>query len=126
MLPIDINIILALLLGFILGFSVDIFNSTPGINAAATVVVAYCRPFMFRLFSSREENDASQIPTAKNCGTFCFLKYAFSLILIHHTCLFFIEAFTFTNFFQTILRIILSSFSTLFFVFFGHRLFPNK
>ena len=30
--------------GFLMGFAVDLFNGTPGLNAAATVFVAFVRP----------------------------------------------------------------------------------
>ena len=36
---------------FLIGIAVDIFNGTPGLNAAATVLMAFVRPFIIGITS---------------------------------------------------------------------------
>jgi hypothetical protein len=126
MLPIEMNKYLVLFLGFILGFSVDLFNSTPGLNASATVLVCYLRPFVLNVFSPRDGYESNKTPSVKSYGLYWFIRYSLVIILIHHTFLFFLEVFSFTHFFYTVIKIILSSVSTLIFVFLGHLLFSGK
>lgn len=122
LLPVETNKFFVLLLAFLLGLSVDIFNSTPGIHASATVLTAYLRPLILRLYSPRDGYDLNKFPGIKNNGLFWFLKYAFSIILIHHIFLFFIDAYGFSNFFMTLGKIIVSSVFSLLFIVIGHLL----
>lgn len=122
LLPYETNKFFVLLLAFFLGFSVDIFNSTPGIHASATVLAAFVRPFILKVYSPREGYDPNKIPGIKNNGLSWFLKYAFSIILIHHLFLLFVDAYGFSNFFHTIIKTLLSSVFSLIFVIIGHLL----
>jgi purine-cytosine permease-like protein len=45
----------------------------------------------------------------KNQGLKWFLYYTISLVLIHHFALFYLEIFRFEEFFQTFVRLLLSS-----------------
>jgi len=122
LLPVETNKFLVLLLAFFLGFTIDIFSSTPGIHAAATVLTAYLRPAILRLYSPRDGYDMNKFPGIKNNGLFWFIRYAFTLIIIHHVFLFFIDAYGFSSFFLTLGKIFLSSLFSLLFIIFGHLL----
>lgn len=73
----------AMLWAFACGLLVDVFSNTPGVNAAASVLLAFLRPAILRLYVSREalEHDA---PSLKVTGPSSFAKYAATAILIHH------------------------------------------
>lgn len=45
---------LFLLVAFLLGITIDTFEDSGGINAAACVVIAYIRPVFFKIFFWRE------------------------------------------------------------------------
>ena len=45
-LPAEISRMYLLFIGFAVGFTVDIFSNTFGMHAAATVLIAYLRPFL--------------------------------------------------------------------------------
>lgn len=126
LLPTEANKFMVLFLAFLLGFSIDIFNSTPGIHASATVLAAYMRPLFLRIYSPRDGYDSNKAPGIKNNGLFWFIKYSISMILVHHFFLFFIEAFTFNSFFITLTKVILSSIFSLIFVIFGHLLLMRE
>src|SRR4051812_47396959 len=59
---------LLLILGFILGITVDMFYDTIGMHAAASVFMAYCRPAILRFFSPREGYEGGVQPTIQYLG----------------------------------------------------------
>ncbi len=122
LLPVEANKFFVLILAFLLGISVDIFNSTPGVHAAATVFTAFLRPVILQLYSPREGYDMNKLPGIKNNGLVWFLKYSISIILVHHISLFFLDAYGFTAFFTTIGKIVVSSIFSLLFIVIGHLL----
>ena len=102
-----------LLLAFLIGITIDIFSNSLGVHAFATVFAAYFRPFVIRLISNREE-DMSNYPGLMQTQSRWFLGYITIMVVLHHTVLFYLEVFTFHNFFETLFRIIVSSVFTIF------------
>lgn len=100
---------LLLTLAFLLGFSIDILSGTLGMHTAATVFMAFLRPFILQVFSPRDGYEAGTYPRVHYYGFNWFLKYAAILILAHHLVLFYMEIFRFSDFFSTLLRVLLSS-----------------
>lgn len=98
-----------LLLSFLLGLSVDVFNNTPGVHAGASVLLGFLRPGIAELISSREMIEKGNSPNMKQLGFASFLKYTIIAVFIHHLFLFYAEAFSFDGFFHTLLRCILST-----------------
>lgn len=114
-LPIGYNRDLTVFLGFILGLLIDLLCSTPGINAAATTLIAFLsRPMQGLFFMVDDYND--QTPGYGLLG-FSFMKYAFAMILIHHAALVSIDSFSYFNIELTLLRISLSTILTSILVF---------
>ena len=85
-----------MLWAFFLGLTVDIFSDTPGMNAAATVFLAFVRPTFLRLFTPRDTLD-SIIPSIRTMGISSFLKFAVTSVFVHHLVLLGIEFFSFSN-----------------------------
>ncbi|MBE0647155.1 MAG: rod shape-determining protein MreD [Bacteroidales bacterium] len=115
-----------LLLAFLLGLSIDIFTNTYGLNAAASVLMAFCRPYVIRAISREPEEELGIQPSLRVQGFTWFILYSFILVLIHHTALFYLEIFRFTEFFQTLLRVITSTAFTLVLVFISELLFNSR
>jgi len=109
LLPFNIPGYLLLGISFVLGISIDIFGNTPGIHAGATVLLGFLRPWIAQLVSSRELIEKGNTPSMTQLGFASFIKYTVISVLIHHFFLFFAEAFSFGDFFETLLRWILSS-----------------
>lgn len=101
-----------MLWAFLLGLLVDVFSDTPGMNAAAAVLLAFVRPFVFRLFASRDAVE-SIVPSWWTMGGSSYLKYAFVCILVHHAALFSVEYFSFAHVWQVMLHVVCSSVLTL-------------
>src|SRR4051794_27603630 len=57
LLPVGISDALLLVVAFLLGFCIDLFSSTGGMHAAATVFLAFCRPAILKLIAPRDGYD---------------------------------------------------------------------
>lgn len=108
LLPLSAPRYAVLLLSFFMGLVIDIFSNSLGIHTFASVLIAYLRPMIIRVITNREE-DMSDYPGLTQTGFLWFMGYTAIMVLIHHTVLFYIEVFTFNNFFNTLLRAFLSS-----------------
>lgn len=126
MLPFQTPKWLVLILAFIIGISVDMFSNTGGMHAAASVLMAFLRQPVLKLISPRDGYDIVQRPTIQQFGFGWFFSYVGILVLIHHLCLFYMEAFHFTDFFSTFLRVILSTLFTLSLIFVSQFFFSNS
>ena len=107
----DIDRNTLMLIAFFLGLSVDVFSNTPGVNAGASVLIAFMRPVLLRLFSPRDEYENFE-PGIYTLGPWAFVRYAFVTALLHHTVLFLLEAFSFVNLGYLSLRILCSALLT--------------
>jgi hypothetical protein len=108
LLPLSTPRYAVLILAFALGLIIDIFSNSLGVHSAATVFVAYIRPLVIRLISNRED-DKSDYPGLNQNKLSWFINYVVIMVLIHHTLLFYLEVYTFANFFNTLYRVLLSS-----------------
>ena len=111
-LPVQMPRWVTLLQAFALGLIIDTFSNTLGMHAFATVLVAFLRNGIIKLFTSIEEGN-NPTPSFYTFGVSAYVKYVVVLVLIHHTTLFILEAFSFTNFWITLAKITLSSFVTI-------------
>ena len=102
-----------LVLAFIMGFTIDLFSNTLGMNTFATVLMAFTRPYLLKVIAPREGYEIGTRPGAKFFGFEWFIKYSLILVLVHHFSLFYIEAFKWQLFFSTFLRVILSTIFTM-------------
>ena len=80
--------------GFLIGIAVDIFNGTPGLNAAATVFLAFMRPFIIGITTRKSDVEDKNAPTVTEMGLQWFAVYALLLLLLHNLVLFWLEAFS--------------------------------
>lgn len=108
MLPFETPKWLLLISAFALGISVDMFSDTAGIHAAACVFMAFARPGVLNLVSSRQEYEPGIQPIIRDLGFKWFLSYSLILVVIHHILIFYLEVFSFREFFQTFFRAVLS------------------
>jgi hypothetical protein len=69
-----------------------------------------------RIISPRDGYEPGSDPSMIIYGFRWFLIYAATIVIIHHTVLFYLEIFRFTDFFRTLLRILLSSLFSIAFI----------
>jgi len=93
--PLNANRSVLLIASFLLGFSVDIFEGSGGIHAAACVCMAYTRSFALKssFGVSYEYNviKINEIPFGRR------ITYVGLLVFIHHTVLYVLEFFNFDH-----------------------------
>ena len=95
-----------MLWAFFFGLTIDVFSDTPGMNAAATVLLAFLRPSLLRLFTPRDNQD-NLVPSFKSMGITPFLKYTTASVFIHSLALLSIEFFSFSGIWLLLLRVAL-------------------
>ncbi len=116
---------LVLISGFLMGFTIDMFSDSYGIHTAATVLLAYTRPSILALVSVKGGEDLESIGIAQlRFGR--FLTYTSISCFIHHFTLFFLEAFRWSEFLDTIGRTFISSVISLVFILLIESLRSNK
>ena len=93
-----------LLWGFFLGLIVDIFSNTPGMNAAATTLMAFSMPYFLRLFMPRDLLE-SIVPSFKSMDISPFFKFMLASVFVHQCALLSIEFFSFASLPLLLLRI---------------------
>jgi rod shape-determining protein MreD len=107
---------LVLLISFLTGLTIDLFTGSPGMHASATLLAGFSRSFVLRLIAPRDGYESGSDLSMAAYGFRWFFIYTTTIVLIHHTTLFFLEVFRFTDFFRTIFRILLSSLFTIGFI----------
>lgn len=111
-LPYEMPKWLVLLSGFLCGLFIDFLTYTPGLNAAASLVMAYARIFTINSLSPKGEYEEGTLLSAGNYGWVWYFKYSMILVSIHHFTLFFLESFTFQYAGYTILKALSSILAT--------------
>jgi hypothetical protein len=109
MLPFQISGFWLLSFAFMMGLTVDIFQHTPGMHAAASVTLAFFRPGIIRLVGKKENLEPWQYPNVRNAGALWFLTYTLILVFLHHLFLFYLEVFRFSEFFHTLLKVFINT-----------------
>lgn len=107
----DVKPSVLMLWAFAIGLLVDIFSDTPGMNAAASVLVAFLRPSLLRLFVPRDVQE-TLVLSMHTMGVGVFLKYVVSAVFVHHAVLFLLEFFSLTHPLDLLLRIVSSTLLT--------------
>jgi hypothetical protein len=109
MLPFDTSVIPVMLTGFGVGLLVDIFYNTPGLHAAATVLMTYLRPFVIRLLMPPRGYEERNEPLLAEMGLSWVLTYTALLVFVHHLVVFFIEAATWSLWLPTLGKVLAST-----------------
>lgn len=112
--------------GFAMGLAVDLFCGTPGLNAAATVFMAFIRPFVINGMTRRKDINENDEPSLDNMGVSRFLVYSILLLLAHNLLLFMLETFSFRLIGVVLLQTLLSVFSSLILIFIILLLFKKN
>jgi hypothetical protein len=122
MLPLQTPRLLLLVIGFVAGIFMDSFTNTIGMHTSACVFLAFAQPHVLRLLAPREGYEFGLTPTVQDLGLSWYLTYAGILTLCHHSLLFFMEVFRFTDLSFTLEKIALSSLTTVLLMVLGQYL----
>lgn len=113
LLPVRVSKTGLLLLGFISGFTMDVFLDTGGIHAFAATMMAFVRIFFVPIFTSAEDYEDNITPGLRQFGFFGFLLYSGVLVLIYNLTFFSLEIFKSSFWLLIAGKTILSTLTTL-------------
>jgi hypothetical protein len=126
-LPFSVSRFWQLVIGFIVGLSLDYFMQRPGLHAAACVLIAYVRPFIINILSPKDESEFNyREPSPRALGWTPYAIYVFILTLLHHGYLFFLEWLSFGSFFIFLVKVIANTAVSMLLIFTVELLFPRK
>lgn len=109
--PINSNRATLIATSFLLGITLDMFSNSGGMHAAASLVMAYSRPWVLRsVFGVAYEYNTIRIATISFTERFF---YATILIFIHHFVLFLLETFNLTDIIYILKKTLFSAIFTL-------------
>lgn len=114
------------ILGFVLGLTVDVFTGVIGLHASATLLISFFRNRLLKFILGLKEDDFVNIPGIRELGTFKFVNYCIVIVFIHHLALFYLEVFTFTNAWDTLLRTFVNTMISMVFIVVAMILFEKK
>lgn len=126
LLPVELNTLVLMGLGFLMGFTVDVFYDSLGMHSSASVLIMYLRNYWLNLNTPQGGYDSNASPTLAMNGILWFVVYAVSLIFLHHVVLFFIEAGGFGIFWFTLWKALASTILTTFVILIIQLLFAEK
>lgn len=115
---------LFLIVAFLLGISIDAFEDSGGINAAACVVIAFIRPAFLR-FSFGVSYDYQTVKLA-NTPYGARIGYVMLIVFIHHFVLFTLEMFDFSHIFLILKKTIFSGIFTTLLILISLTLFKPR
>lgn len=81
---------------FAMGTLVDMFSGTPGLSAASLLVSALVQPGLLVSLMPKDAVEDMH-PTYATMGVWNQLRYMSTLLLIHHSCYFLLQSFSFYN-----------------------------
>jgi hypothetical protein len=117
-LPFGTNRITMTLIGFIFGYSLDLFTNTPGLHAAACTLIGYLRPTVLNLLLAQEASEEiNKEPSIGSMGWGPYFIYVFVLTFVHHFYLVLLEWLQFGNFTYFIGKVISTSLMSLLLIF---------
>ena len=126
-LPFSIPRFWQLVVGFLTGLSLDYFTQTPGLHAAACVLIAYIRPFVINILSPKETSEFNyREPSPRTMGWTPYMVYVFILTIFHHTYLLFLEWLSFGSFLTFLIKVVATTGISMLLIFTTELLFPRK
>ncbi len=126
-LPFSIKRSQLLLAGFLAGLTLDYFMLTPGLHAAACLLLAYARPFVINLLADKGTAEFTyNEPSPKAMQWAPYMTYVFILTLLHHGYMVFLEWLSVGDFLGFIIKVISTTAISMLLIFTTELLFPRK
>ena len=126
-LPFSVSRMGLLITGFIYGLTLDYFMMTPGLHAAACVLIAYVRPFVINVLTPKDSSEFNyREPSPKAIQWTPYAIYVFVLTLLHHGYMVLLEWLDFGRFPDFIIKVIATTGISMLLIFTVELLFPRK
>ncbi|HLW30740.1 MAG TPA: hypothetical protein VKX40_00660 [Aequorivita sp.] len=122
--PLNGNKSLLIFLSFLLGLSVDIFEDSGGVHAAACAFIAYIRPVVLKYsFGISYEYNSVNLKKAAPIERFTYIT---SMAILHHFVMFTLEIFSFQHMLLLLKSTLFSAFFTVILIFGSLIIFSKK
>ena len=109
--PVNGNKSALILFSFLLGIVMDLFCNSGGVHAASSLLLAYCRPYIFKFsFGLSYEYQTVRLNDVLTTERFSFILIS---VIIHHFALYLLEVFQLNFLWDILLRTLLSTIFTL-------------
>lgn len=126
-LPFSIPRFWLLVVGFLTGLSLDYFTQTPGLHAAACVLIAYIRPFMINILLPKDTSEFNyREPSPRTMGWTPYAVYVLVLTLFHHGYMLFLEWLSFGGILTFFVKLVATTGISFLLIFMTELLFPRK
>ena len=126
-LPFSVSRIGLLIIGFLTGMELDFFTMTPGLHAAACILLAYCRPFVINILTPKDPTEFNdREPSPRAMGWTPYLVYVLILTLFHHSYLTFLQWLSFGTFLQFLIKIVATTAISMLLIITTELLFPRR
>ena len=96
-LPIGLNKNILFTLSFLLGFIVDIFSDTPGVNSLSSLILSAVKTPIFYAYVPRDDKTKYIVPTIESLGWQNNSKYLLTMSAVFCFCCFSIEFFSYAS-----------------------------
>lgn len=123
--PVNGNKSMLLVTSFLLGITMDLFSNSGGVHAAACLILAYYRPYIFKFsFGLSYEYQTVKLNDVLTPERFSFILIA---VIIHHFTLFLLEVFRLNFLWEISLKTLFSTlFTILICIIIIYIIKPNK
>jgi hypothetical protein len=126
-LPFSVSRLGLLIVGFLTGLLLDYFMMTPGLHAAACLLIAYVRPILINILTPKEVAEFNyREPSPKAMQWTPYAVYVFILTLLHHSYMVFLEWLDVGNFLDFIIKVVSTTAISLLLIFTAELLIPRK
>ena len=126
-LPFQVGRASLLIIAFFTGLTLDYFMNTPGLHAAACVLIAFLRPFIISILVPKDSAEFNyREPSPQSMGWTPYLVYALVLTIFHHTYLLLLEYLSFGNFLAFIIKIGSTTAISMLLIITTELLFPRR
>lgn len=123
--PVNSNKTGLLIAAFLLGIIMDMFCNSGGVHAAASIILAYYRPYIFKFsFGLSYEYQTIKINDVLTPERFSFILIS---VIIHHFTLFILEIFRFNFILEIFVKTLFTTlFTTIICIILIYLIKPNK
>jgi hypothetical protein len=112
---------------FLLGLSVDYFSLTPGLHAAACVLIAYLRPYLITILMPRDTQEFQYPePAVKAMQWAPYVVYILILSFVHHFYLTFLQWLSVGSFWSFLGKTLLGTLISFLLILTADLLFPRQ
>lgn len=126
LLPLRLSREVLLLIGFLLGLTIDLFYNSAGLHASATVFTAFIRPYVLRGLEPRAGYDKTKGLTPYRINWNWFAGYVGLLVFLHSLWFHVVDAFNLALLGSILLKTTLSFVFSILFIFILVLIFNPK